>query len=236
VVEDKIWGGLQRYWQTSKKCTISWVSVGWRCYGWLVKTVTAKTSCSDYFNRALSLSLGGRDDLFHLFKNFIGRLGCVQLVNQVQLFKVPGKLMLLQGTDKQFSLPPYDRHCCLFIGDKSFAETLLIVICSSATCCAPAQASAGKNNCLLSFQIILGYRAVQISWVQWKKSTPRKFTLSPIAWNSHIISDNFQQADENNFQQVKIVFNRQRWKQFSTGKDENNFPQVKIIFNRQEWK
>ena len=53
VVQDKIWGGLEILiinffiiglkWE---KCTISWVSVDWRCYGWLVK--------ADYFNRILT--------------------------------------------------------------------------------------------------------------------------------------------------------------------------------------
>jgi len=73
----------------------------------------------------VDLSLGGGDDLFHLSKNLIRRLCGVQLVNQVQLLKVP-----------------YDRHCCLFIGDKSFTQALFIVISSATACCPSAQASS----------------------------------------------------------------------------------------------
>ena len=43
----------------------------------------------------VDLSLGGGDDLFHLSKNLIRRLCGVQLVNQVQLLKVPGRFLVI---------------------------------------------------------------------------------------------------------------------------------------------
>jgi len=133
-IEDKIWGGLQRYWQSSFSSLVSNEErnaryLGCRlvggAFGWsLVKTVKESRLVAVTI-AVVHLSLGGGDDLFHLSENLIRRLCSIQLVNQVQLLKVP-----------------YDGHCCLFIGDKSFAQALFIVISSATACCSSAQASS----------------------------------------------------------------------------------------------
>merc|ERR1719394_1059235 len=75
-----------------------------------------------------NFSLRGRYNLLHFCKHLVRRFGCVKLMNQVQLFKVS-----------------YDGHGCLFISDKSFSKTLLIIVSSSATCRSSAQAPGSAD-------------------------------------------------------------------------------------------
>ena len=155
-----------------EKCTISWVLVGWRCYGWLVKAVTAKTSCSDYFNR--SLSHWEAEMIFSTSAKTSS--GDFVASSWWTRFNFSNCLEnWLKEEEKQFSPPPYDRHCCFFIGDKSFAQTLLIVISSSTTCCAPAQASVGGKSLVLQNHVCsspsgrwagLGNTRA-LPWIEW---------------------------------------------------------------------
>merc|ERR1719234_903746 len=107
------------------------LGVLWLEEGLWLTLVKAVAKSQDWLQLLFSLrtvSLRGRDDLFHLCENLIRRLCRIQLVNQVQLLKVP-----------------YDGHCCLLIGDKSFAQALFIVISSATACCPSAQASGSTD-------------------------------------------------------------------------------------------
>ena len=73
------------------------------------------------------LSLGGGDDLFHLSENLIRRLCSIQLVNQVQLLKVPGRLMPMNYQTSKLNTDSLAPHLTTVIFSCSYVTRNIIV-------------------------------------------------------------------------------------------------------------